>query len=246
MTVAVAFLLASLRMWQGGQSDPVQEQRRRDAVVHYQNGQQALHAEAFEKAEREFRVAVGLDPLLTLAHYGLGQAYMGLKQYADAVRAFQGCREAFLALGNLGGKNTAELDRRRTEEIQALRESIAILRRNATLESRNQNNIRQMEERVRDLERMGQSGGVGYDVPAEVPFSLGSAYYRAGSLSDAEREYQAALKANPKLGEAHSNLAVIYLLTERPAEAKKEIQAAEKAGYRVNPQLKKDIDSKLK
>jgi tetratricopeptide (TPR) repeat protein len=226
--------------------DLLEEQQRRDALKHYRKGDDALHAERLEEAVREFGAAIRLDPLLTLAHYGLGQSYMGLKRYPDAVRAFEGCRSAFQAVSNLGLRNAADADRRRTEAIQALRESIALLQRNTRLATANQNSVRQLEERVRELERTRQGGGESFDVPAEVPFSLGSAYFRAGSLPDAEREYLAAIKANPKLGEAHNNLAVVYLLTRRPQEAQREVDAAEKAGFRVNPQLKKDIETRLR
>ena len=53
--------------------------------------------------------------------------------------------------------------------------------------------------------------------------------------------YLAAIKADPKLGEAHNNLAVVYMLTQRYAEANAEVKAAEKSGFRVNPQLKDDL-----
>jgi hypothetical protein len=46
---------------------------------------------------------------------------------------------------------------------------------------------------------------------------------------------------NPKLGEAHSNLAVLYMMTGRKKEAEEAIKAAEKTKFRVNPQLKADI-----
>jgi tetratricopeptide (TPR) repeat protein len=227
-------------------TEGLDEKQRQDALKRYRRGEDALQGERLEEAAREFAAAARLDPLLTLAHYGLGQANMGLKRYPEAVKAFEGCREAFLAIGSLGLRNAAEADRRRTEAIDALRESIALLERNSRRASANQNAVRRMEDRLRDLERARQQGGEGLDVPAEVPFSLGSAYFRVGSLPDAEREYLAAIRANPRLGEAHSNLAVVYLLTNRPQDAQRELEAAEKAGFRVNPQLKKDVESRLK
>ena len=37
-------------------------------------------------------------------------------------------------------------------------------------------------------------------VPAWVSLSLGSAYFRSGKLADAEREYKAAIAADPTIG----------------------------------------------
>jgi len=85
-----------------------------------------------------------------------------------------------------------------------------------------------------------------YDTPAEVSLALGSAYFRNGNLGDAEREYKAAIAVNPKLGEAHNNLAVVYLLTDRASLAGDEIKVAEKAGFHVNPGLKQQVKEAAK
>jgi Flp pilus assembly protein TadD len=67
-----------------------------------------------------------------------------------------------------------------------------------------------------------------------------------GRLADAEREYKATIAADPKTGEAYSNLAVVYLETGRFEEAERAVKAAEKAGFKVNPMLKDDIAAKKK
>ena len=55
-------------------------------------------------------------------------------------------------------------------------------------------------------------------VPPWVSLALGSAYFRAERFEDAEREYKATIAADSKAGEAHNNLAVVYL---RPAATTK-------------------------
>jgi len=78
-----------------------------------------------------------------------------------------------------------------------------------------------------------------------VLLSLGSAYFRSGDATAAETEWKAAIDVNPKLGEAHNNLAAIYVQTGRAREADAQIKSAEKAGFRVNPQLKEDVKKAL-
>jgi len=78
-------------------------------------------------------------------------------------------------------------------------------------------------------------------VPFFVPMALGAAYFRSGQVADAEREYKTAIEANPGSGETHSNLAVLYLTTDRLDQAVREIKAAEDTGFKVNPNLKDDI-----
>ena len=82
-------------------------------------------------------------------------------------------------------------------------------------------------------------------VPAFVYLALGSAYFRTEQFPDAEREYRAAIAVEPKSGEAFNNLAALYLQTGRYKEADEAVKSAERAGFRVHPQLKQDIKDKL-
>jgi Flp pilus assembly protein TadD len=205
-----------------------------------------MQAEEFEKAEQEFARAIEFDPLLTLAHYGRGQAFMALQRYPSAIQAYIGCREAHRTIFSLKQSNTAALDRRADEEIRELKDAITALRSGriksmggvaSTVDTR----VAQLENRIRDLERMRQQDTGTFQTPAEVSLALGSAYFRNAQRDDAEREWRAAVTVNPRLGEAHNNLAVVYMLTGRKSEAEQAVKSAERAGFRVNPNLKADI-----
>ena len=224
----------------------VDDTRRVQAFQHYRNGQELLFSEQFEKAEREFAEAIELDPLLTLAHYGRGQSLMALKRYASAVQAYIGCREAHRKIFTMQQSDTAQLDQRAEEEIRELGDTINALRSGriksfggvaSTVDTR----VAGLEARIRDLERLRQQDTGTFRTPAEVSLALGSAYFRKGDAGDAEREWKAAIEVNSRLGEAHNNLAVIYMLSNRKKEAEDAIRAAERSGFRVNPQLKEDI-----
>ena len=90
------------------------------------------------------------------------------------------------------------------------------------------------------LEKTRASADGTYRPPPEVLLALGSAFFRNGDRDAAEVEWKAAIEVNPKLGEAHNNLAVIYMTSGRFKEADAEVKAAEKTGFRVNPQFKDD------
>ena len=224
----------------------VDDAHRQQALQRYRAGQELLYSEQFEKAEQEFAAAIQLDPLLTLAHYGRGQAFMALKRYSSAIQAFTKCREAYQTLFGMRQSDVVSMDRRADQEIRELQDTISALQTGrvkgmggsaGTVDSR----VAQLEARIRDLRQLRQVGTGRFEPPAEVSLALGSAYYRSGSAADAEREWSAAIAANPKLGEAHNNLAVLYLQTGRANEAEEAIKNAKKAGFRVNPQLEKDI-----
>jgi Flp pilus assembly protein TadD len=60
-------------------------------------------------------------------------------------------------------------------------------------------------------------------------------------VAEAEKQWKAAVDANPRIGEAHNNLAALYLMSSQLDDAEKELKLAEKAGYPVNPRLKEDV-----
>ena len=217
------------------------EQNRREALQSYQVGQEFLSGEQFEKAAEQFSKAVQRDGLLTLAHYGLGQSYMGLRRYASAAKAYGDCLEAFKALHGLQQSHRFEVERQRDDEIKALRENIRSLS-----QAGQALRATQAEARVRDLERQKTSMEAAFQAPAEVLLALGSALFRNGDAEAAVLQWEAAVISNPKLGEAHNNLAVVYMQTGRLADAERELKLAEKNGFRVNPQFKDDLQARAK
>jgi tetratricopeptide (TPR) repeat protein len=223
-----------------GQVTP--EPQRQEAVQHYRAGEEQMRAESFAEAAAEFRIAGRLDPLFDLAHYSLGQAYMALKRYPEAVEAYLACRKAIRVKASLDLKDWATLERRRDDELRELQQAIQAVQSGVIKTSSRDNMILRLEERVRVLEEGRMRGTQGrFELPAEVSLALGSAYFRQGLLSDAERAYREAIKTNAKLGAAHNNLAVVYLRTGRLKESQEELRRAEKAGFNVSPRLKDDL-----
>jgi Tfp pilus assembly protein PilF len=219
------------------------DQARREALQFYRAGQEFLSSEQFEKAAESFRNAIAKDPLLALAHYGLGQSYMALKRYASAIVAFTDCRDTYVRLGGMALSDSVSANQRREDEMREIRDSIRMFRSVRVKNSTGDMNpyILQLESRLRDLENQRQKGVEATKPPGEVSLALGSAYFRNGQLPEAEREWKVAVETKPNLGEAHNNLAVVYMLTMRKKEAEDAVRQAERAGFRVNPQLKEDI-----
>ena len=235
--VAVAAVFTSLVMVPRLDAQRLADPRsRREALALYRIGQEFFIAEKFERAAEEFTKAAVKDPLFTLAHYQAGQSYMNLKRYASAIKAFQQTIEATRALYGIAQTDRFAVERARDDEIRELRETI-----NALQQSGHPLLVTRAEQHLADLEKQRTSLASGYRPPAEALLSLGSAHFRNGDRDAAEMQWKAAVEVNPRLGEAHNNLVVVYMQTGRFAEAEAEIKAAEKAGFRVNPQLKEDV-----
>ena len=147
-------------------------------------------------------------------------------------------------MAGLMAQNDTLTDQRRDDEIRELRDSIRDIQSGRIkLATGRDAMVARLEHRISELDRMRQRGVTAYETPAEVSLALGSAYFRAGDLVSAEREWKAATAVNGKLGEAHNNLAALYAMTGRRQEAEEAVKQAERAGFHVNPQLKSDIQA---
>ena len=211
----------------------------REAYQQYQRGQEFLSTEQFDRAADAFRAAIKLDTDFTDAHYGLGKAYMGLQRYASAVQAYEHCIEAARRIYSNRERDRAGTDQQITDQIRALRETVAAIRRQKTGNVENQ--VLQVEARIRELERSKGSMSGPFEPPAEVLLSLGSAHFRNGNAEAAQQNWEQAVKVNSRLGEAWNNLAVSYMRGGRKADAETAVKNAEKNGFKVNPRLKDDI-----
>ena len=234
--IVLVVIAAALAVLPLGAQQIASEPDRRAALRFYSAGQELLAGEQFAKAVEQFAKATDKDPLLTRAHYGLGQAYMGLRRYASAAKAYGDCLDAFKQLHGLQQANRFEVERQREDEMKELRENIRRM-----IQAGQGLRATQAEARLRDLERQKTTIEAAYRPPAAVLLALGSAWFRNGDAEQAARHWEAAIASDPKLGEAHNNLAVVYMQNRRFSDAQRELTLAEKNGFRVNPQFKEDL-----
>ena len=158
------------------------------------------------------------------------------------------CRDLYRAQAGKQFTNRQDAQRYRQDRLTEIDEVDPAVLNRARRHLTTQDRLRQLRSAARQIQdyiSRGNNVTVDNSVPAFVYVALGSAYFRTGQMADAEREYKAAIAADPKSGEALNNLAVVYLQTGRYKEADEAVKSAEKAGYKVHPQLKQDIKAKL-
>jgi tetratricopeptide (TPR) repeat protein len=241
-TALAALMLAGVAPAASAQMKPERERAR----IQYRVGWENMRAEAWEKAAKSFQEAVDLDQSYELAYYMLGRANMALRKYVDAISAYSKCADLYRAQAGRQFSNAQEAQRARSNMLTELDDMIRQVQA-APPTARTQDQMRQLMERrqrIQDAVSGGYPLTLESSVPPWVSLALGSAYFRAEKFADAEREYKATIAADSRAGEAHNNLAVVYLETGRYEEADKAVKAAEKAGFRVNPMLKEDIAKK--
>jgi tetratricopeptide (TPR) repeat protein len=213
------------------------------AVTQNRLGWDYMKTETWEKAAAAFQAAIDIDPTFEMPYYGLGRANMPLKHYVAAIAAYAKCRDLYQSRAGKQFSNAQDAQRYRQDRITEIDEQIRqVNTMPPTIQQ--QDMLRQLNNQRRDIQdAITRGNGMNLDasVPPWVSLALGSAYFRAGKLSDAEREYKATIAVDSKSGEAHNNLAVVYLETGRIREAEESVKAAKKAGFKVNPQLEQDI-----
>jgi tetratricopeptide (TPR) repeat protein len=194
--------------------------------------------------------AIAFDPLLAVAHYGLGQTYMYQQRFREAARAFATSREVFRCAPPL----SEEERKRRTAAIADLREA---------LRTADQRRIRQLGAKWREMNGDVTTPGAGirsaqeaerllaelesslkhFDPsPSGVTLALGTALFQTGDIAGAEEAFRAVLARDPRSGDAHHNLALVCTITDRLEEAEREVQAAAKAGVPIHPRLREEIE----
>lgn len=216
---------------------------RQRARVQNRLGWEQMTAESWESAAKYFQNAIEIDPAFEIPLYGLGRANMALKKFPAAVAAYSRCRDLYRAQAGKIFTNQQDAQRYRRDRLVEIDEQIRQIQVGPQTVAR-ADMLRQWQNTRRDVQEALQRGGdasIESVVPAWLSLALGSAYFRSGQMSDAEREYKATIAADSRAGEAHNNLAVVYLETGRIREADASLRAAKKAGFKVNPQLEQAI-----
>jgi Tfp pilus assembly protein PilF len=223
---------------------PVERERARP---HVRAAWDFMRVEAWPNAEKEFQTAIDIDPQYEDAYYGLGLASMRMKKYGAAIGAYVKCRDLYQSMAGKQFASRQDAQRYRQNRLTEIDEIIRQYQTGPQSAS-TQDRLRQLQQQRKEIEdyiARGSTMTVANSVPAFVYLALGSAYFRTEQFPDAEREYRAAIAVEPRSGEAFNNLAALYLQTSRYKEADEAVKSAEKAGFRVHPQLKQDIKDKL-
>jgi tetratricopeptide (TPR) repeat protein len=224
------------------------------AQQHDRAGWTRVDAKDFDAAAGEFEAALQIAPEYADALHGLGKARMGLKQFDAAARALERCRDSYTRAGTEDAEHRLLANRAREDQVRTLRRRVADLE-NATSATgpgggagMSGAEILDLKQQIRELQGERESGpatGQPSKVPAFISLALGSAYFRLDRLPDAERMFREAIDVQPKFGEAHSNLALVCLLTGRASEAQDHVRIAEEAKFQINPELKRQIRDAL-
>ena len=183
------------------------------------------------------------------AYYGLGLANMRMKKYGEAHRRLR--RNAAISTRRMAGKqftNRQDAQRYRQDRLTEIDE---VIRQSQTGPQTARHagprcaNCRNSGARFRSTSQRG-SNIERRELGARV--RLPGARQRLlpdRAVGRRRARIQGRDRRRPQVGRSPNNLAVVYLQTGRYKEADDAVKSAEKAGFKVHPQLKQDIKAKL-
>ena len=94
------------------------------ALGRLKEAQRLMGEDEFPAAARAFQESIDLDPLLFMAHYGLGRARMATKEYAAAAAAFERARETFQAREEENAHRRARQAAAREDRMRLLQQAV--------------------------------------------------------------------------------------------------------------------------
>ena len=126
---------------------------------------------------------------------------MATRRYVEAVQAYVATRDAFHRAAADQMVNSVEAERRIDDQIRSLRDQRMRSSPAASAPRVNlSNKLPRSTTRSASSKPCGaaMTGGTP-QTPAYISVALGSAYFRTSAFADAEREWRAALQADPSL-----------------------------------------------
>ena len=176
----------------------------------------------------------------------LGIAYLGQKDFKNAIRSFQKALKFkpnyYEALNNLGNaynnnKNFASANKAYNQALCLQPQSCDVLNNLASVAIQQEN----LDEAEIYLNRALK---IKPDHP-EALYNLGNIFWKKGDLKEAKLAYQKSVKYNPKFGQAFHNLGAVFMELERLDAALESFGNALSTEYR-NAELLHDVGVALR
>ncbi len=204
----------------------VQEQDPKIYVVPFMLGESAIHRQDWSRAAEQLQRCLDLNPNFDNAMTGLAYALSKLGQTEEAKnwlnKAVQNNPENYRAwyqIGLLAGPSDPGGAQTAYEKAIAIQPNYSPGQRELGMILFQQKNYAAAAPHLEKAIALGLTD-------AHLHNFLGICYVRTNRAAKGMREYQRALELDPKLAEAHLNLAYAYQISGKPTAARTEYKAA--------------------
>jgi tetratricopeptide (TPR) repeat protein len=248
--VAVGLLLALPLAAQKdfNQSEKEMLAKYKQARTHFLKGGEYLKKGKLDKAQKEAATSLAILPQYADARL-LG-AELGYQrgQYEEALKEIETAKSDFVTVKDLYAfsyqEHLARLRDQRDEMEKYVQDMSAGASDKSSSAGRNpaQAAISKARQDIAEIDRkLHEPIPQTLEVPAEFHYIHGNILFKLKRFGEARDQYQAAVKADPRHGNAWNNLVSIHFAGGDPAGALKLLEEAEANGVTVNEKLKKAV-----
>jgi tetratricopeptide (TPR) repeat protein len=251
MLLLAALLLATTLSAGGGRTDDdlARPEHFKQARSHYDRGLKYWQDGKTDKARKEALACLEVYPSFAEAHLLLARLdYVG-GEFASALREIDAaCAgytqfESFYLQQFQDNMNQLRNRRQRKEEnLRALNESLTAAPMTQAEKMRIESQIQSETQELNALDlKLREPVPSIQELPAEYHFVRGNILFKLRRAGEARDAYQAAIRADPRHGNAYNNLVNLFYVAGDGDSARQAIALAEKNGVTVNEKLKQAV-----
>ena len=221
-------------------------------ILHHKEGMHYLGrnelqkaAEAFNKAEADWRENLRLNPNEPLVHNQLGLLYMDKKMYAEAETEFRkelafnpGSTRTVFNLGLL------YYDMNKLNEAEDLWLKVLKINPREQMVYNNLGFLYVKKNMLPEAERAFRSEIAVNPTSHTALFNLGLLYSKQGRFQEAEQCWKRVIEVKPDKIDAYRELIILYQKQKEYDKAKFYIDTLQKMGVKVPPEILKNMESK--
>ncbi len=194
-------------------------------------GQSALKKGRIAHAEKLFRQAIALEPVLPTSYTGLAAVFVARKHFGQALSTAREAEQRFLEFQK-------KLEEAQLQDRGLTSHALSSSRGPAMTGAQTPDIEKQLTTRRWTKVKKNP-------VPAEVYYIEGLCEVRTGQRARGIDDLEKCLRKDPEHGLAHYNLAVALFVQGDYHEAKRHLDRAVSLGIKANPMFVRDLDARL-
>lgn len=227
----------------------VRPERFRQASSHYDRGMGYWRDGKLDKARKEARACLEMYPGFADAHLLLarldyidGEVAAALQEIDAACAGFAQFEAFYLQRYQENMNQLRDRRLRQEEYVHSLNETLSRSGMTQSEKARIEAQIQMETQEMNNLDlRLREPAPSVRDLPAEYRFVRGNILFKLRRLGEARDAYQAAIRADPRHGNAYNNLINLFYVSGDGNSARQLIALAEKNGVAVNEKLKQAV-----
>ncbi len=215
----------------------------KQAEQQFKKGQAQFKKKQYERAQLHMEKALEIFPLHANAIYHLALMSYMKKDNIGALRNIVAAKQAVVRLNDLKAKVIHERKNKLNEYQKDLKNGFyaghfgdnnpCLVQFGQFYSDMLATEVELIKDKATDKVMLG--------IPADFFYVHGNILYRMKSYKKALLQYVEAVKRNPRHGGALNNLATLFLKAQDKEKALVCVRYAEKAGFKVDPRLKKEL-----